>query len=82
MRIINLDNMHQLDNIMLFITVNECKDMIGDLEGLLDEPVNNNHIHFDDEEFKREITISVYDDTKDLSSFAQKFIDIIKSKDI
>jgi len=50
-----------LDNVLLFLTVEEAKELRHDLDDLLKKKPSTGHAHIPDADYKRELTICVYD---------------------
>ncbi|MEW6609827.1 MAG: hypothetical protein AB1414_20685 [bacterium] len=59
MRILDLENDKTLQEIGIYLTPGEVKQMIGYLEDMLKDP-KVHHAHINDDEYQREITISIY----------------------
>ena len=59
MRILNYADDAPLDNICIYLTIAEAKAMVGYLEQLVAEP-GEQHFHLSDDEYQREITLTVY----------------------
>ncbi len=59
MRILNYTDDMPLNNICVFLTPAEARQMVGYLEQLLEEP-EQHHFHLNDDECHREITLTVY----------------------
>ena len=59
MRILNLSDSVPLNSICVYLTPAETTQMIGYLEQLLAEP-EQHHAHLNDDEYQREITLTVY----------------------
>jgi len=78
MRIYNEDEKNTVNNIILYLTPKEAQEMKDSLETLLEDK-NHHHSHVPDEEYKREVTISIY--RKDnLSSFDEISRSIINNE--
>ena len=60
MRILNYADDTPLDDICVYLTRAEAKVMLGYLEQLLAEPDESHH-HLNDDNYEREITLTVYD---------------------
>lgn len=58
MRILNSADNTPLNNICIYLTPAEATQMVGYLEQLLVEP--GEHFHLNDDEYQREITLTVY----------------------
>ena len=57
MRIYDKKNKKSTTNLLLMLTQEEIIELIGALQSL---NVNRDHVHIDDEQFKRKITIGLY----------------------
>ena len=65
MRIYDEDNDKASENVSLFLTVEEAKEMIDTLEGLLVQAKNTaTHAHLNDDDYEHEITVTIYDENK------------------
>jgi hypothetical protein len=60
MRIIDNDNKKVLDKVLIMLTVSEAKELADMIESL--DPTVGDHIHVDDIDYKREITVAIYTD--------------------
>lgn len=65
-----------LRNITVYLTPAEATQMIGYLEQLLAEP-DQHHFHLNDDEYRREITLTVYqaDDLEHYDERSKKLIE-------
>jgi hypothetical protein len=72
MRIFDEDNENAINDVSIFLTIDEAKKMLGTLDGLL-KPFKNaaDHSHINDETYQHEITISLYDE-KNLNGFNER----------
>ncbi len=59
MRILDLASDKSLENICIYLTPFEAKQMLGYLEDLLGGRIQH-HAHLNDENYEREITLSIY----------------------
>lgn len=65
MRIYDEDKDKAIENISIFLTIEEAKEMIDTLEGLLIEGKKTaTHSHLNDDNFEHEITVTIYDQKK------------------
>jgi hypothetical protein len=65
MRIYDEDDDKALENVSLFLTVEEAKEMIDTLEGLILQAKNTaTHAHLNDGDYEHEITVTIYDENK------------------
>lgn len=76
MRILDDDSDKKLDNVSIFLTQEEAIQLRGYLNHLLDNP-KLQHSHLSSSDYKKEITICVYDDQK-LENLNQRSIKLIK----
>ena len=60
MRIIDLTTNKVLDDILIMLTPDEASELWGAVKHI--DPSRANHIHVDDLEHKREITVAIYTD--------------------
>ncbi|MBX7067642.1 MAG: hypothetical protein K1X28_10470 [Parachlamydiales bacterium] len=70
MRIIDEDSDTKLDSIAIFLTRNELKQLIGYAKQLLENPSLDHH-HLSSEDYKKEITICIYD-PKNIKMFDER----------
>ena len=73
MRIYNADTDKKVNNVILYLTSDEAKELKDSLEDLLSTDKKNSHQHIPDRDndFKREITVCIYRED-DLSSFNER----------
>lgn len=76
MRILDDDADKKLDNVSIFLTQQEAMQLRSYLNQLLDNP-KLQHSHLSSSDFKKEITICLYDE-KHLENFNQRSIKLIK----
>ena len=79
MRILNKDNDKPADQITLYLTKEETREMIDSLEQLLQKP-NGNHSHISNEDYQMEITVCIYDesDPENMKWFDERSTNLIK----
>jgi hypothetical protein len=78
MRIFDEDNQNVINNVSIFLTIDEAKEMLDSLDGLLKAYKNDaDHTHINDETYQHEITLSLYDETN-LKGFNERAKKIIK----
>lgn len=70
MRLLDGDSDKKLDEVFLYLTKSEAKEMMGALKGLLQNPIGN-HSHISNEDYNKEITVCIYD-TKMLDGFSER----------
>lgn len=56
-----------VEQLLLYLTFSEAKELMADLARLTQNP-KDNHAHVSDEDYRRELTVSIYDPA-DLSGF-------------
>jgi len=61
MRIFDVDNNKAIKNMILYLTIEEAEEILGDLENLIKRNRSNEHTHINDAEYKREIRLVIYD---------------------
>ncbi|MDN3505885.1 MAG: hypothetical protein P0S96_01495 [Simkaniaceae bacterium] len=76
MRILDDDSDKKLDTVSIFLTKDEAIQLRGYLNQLIDKP-KLQHTHLSSEDYKKEITVCIYD-TKDLEGFHPRSIKLIK----
>jgi hypothetical protein len=79
MRIYNIDADSKVNKVIIYLTPEEAEEMKDSLESLLDSSKKNMHEHIPDREsdFKREITVCIYDENN-LEGFHPRSIKLIK----
>lgn len=60
MRIFDNENDKPLKSITLFLTEEEATELKDDLERLIKNIGNNEHVHINDLEYVRELTVTLY----------------------
>lgn len=75
MRIYDEKNKKSLRTILILLTPNEIHELIGSLQ-LLD--IKNDHIHLDDENYTRMITVGLYT-SQNLQNFNPEVIRLIQA---
>lgn len=65
-----------IKKIILYLTYSEASELKDSLENLLRKPLNN-HEHISNEDFKKEITICIYD-VNNLNGLNDRSINLIK----
>jgi hypothetical protein len=76
MRILDEQSDRKLDTVTLFLTREEALQLRSDLDHLLAKP-KLNHTHLSSEDYKKEITVCIYDE-KDLVGFHPRSTKLIK----
>lgn len=75
MRILDQNSDKTVNNVILYLTYSEALELRDSLNDLLNKPLNN-HTHINDESYKRELTVCIYD-VNNLEGFNKKSIDAI-----
>jgi hypothetical protein len=75
MRILDEDGDKSLNAVTLYLTKSEASELKNSLEQILSDPVNR-HEHISSSDYKKEVTISIYD-TDHLDQFDQRSRKII-----
>jgi hypothetical protein len=60
MRILNEDTDSKVDNIILYLTLKEAEELRNDLNNLITKPAGN-HTHIEADDFKKQLTVCIYD---------------------
>lgn len=76
MRILDEQSDKKLDTISIFLTEEEAVQLRGYLDQIIDNP-KLQHAHLSSEDYKKEITICIYD-KKDLEGFHPRSIKLIQ----
>lgn len=74
MRIYDEKNKKALKTILIMLTPSEVHELIGYLKGLNEE---RDHVHVNDENYKREITIGLYT-PENIKNFADDVVRLIQ----
>lgn len=61
MRILDEDRDSAINNVILMLTINEAMELRDSIDAILDHKQRGDHQHVDDNEFKHEITVAIYD---------------------
>ncbi len=62
MRILDIGNNSPLKNINLYLKLDEAKELVSDLQRLIENYGNNEHSHINDIEYTHEITVVIYNE--------------------
>ena len=65
MKILNRDIDKSVKNLLILLTPEEAIELRDGLEHLISENISQNHVHFNDFDFKREITVAIYNRDND-----------------
>jgi hypothetical protein len=76
MRLIDEVNNHALKQVTLFLTIEEASSLVKQVADLLVKP-KLHHVHIEDDEFKREITVAIYT-SSNMSQFDERSRKIIE----
>jgi hypothetical protein len=78
MRIFDEDNKKSIKNVSIFLTKSEAQEIVDSLNDIIENFQHNaDHAHINDIDYKREITVCVYDEN-DLSGFNKEAKKLIK----
>lgn len=75
MRIHDIDNDKKIDRVGIYLTVSEAQELRDSMETLLQKP-EIHHLHIPNDDFQKEITISIYDES--LKGFSERIKKLIK----
>lgn len=76
MRILNDESKEKVDNVSIFLTLEEAEQLACDLKLLLNNP-KIHHTHLSSEDYQKEITVCIYD-ANNLEAFHPRAIKLIK----
>ena len=76
MRILDDESDKKLDTVSIFLTKNEARQLVAYLNALLQNP-QLHHQHLSSDDYKKEVTVCVYDEKK-LEGFHQRAIKLIE----
>jgi hypothetical protein len=79
MRILDKISDQSLENITLYLTLSEALELRDGLDDLLNKPLDN-HIHVSSSDYKKEVTICIYD-VNNLKGFSKRSIELIKDEE-
>jgi hypothetical protein len=77
MRIFDEDNKKSIKNVSIFLTKSEAQEIVDSLNDILEKSQHNaDHAHINGIDYKREITVCVYNDNdlRGLNEEAKKLI--------
>lgn len=61
MRIFDSDNKQAIKHVILYLEIDEAKEMLGDLQSLIEQSnKTGQHAHINDASFEHEITLTIY----------------------
>jgi len=83
MRILDQDNDNKLDQICIYLRLEEAKELRDFLDDLISNPPAGQHRHVSSEDFQKEITVCLYDKNNKeiMQQFDKRSIKLIE-KDI
>lgn len=64
MRILDDDTDKSIESVTLLLTIAEAKELLDSLEQMIANPTKHQHAHVPDGEFKREVTVALYEEGK------------------
>ena len=76
MRFFDNDNNKAVKNLTLYLTINEAKELLSDLQANLDNYGKNYHSHIYDESYNHELTVVLYD-KENLKAFDERSVKLI-----
>lgn len=79
MRILDEGSGKSLENITLYLTALEASELRDGLNSLLAKPLGN-HVHISSSDYKKEVTVCVYD-VNNLSGFNKRSIELIRNEE-
>jgi hypothetical protein len=77
LRILDVENDKALNDVTLYLTISEAKELLGDLQDLINKFGRNEHAHINDTEFNHELTLVLYDE-QNLVGFDERSKKLIK----
>jgi hypothetical protein len=79
MRILNNDKGKDeaVNKVILMLTIDEAKELSGDIEQLITRNSLDTHWHINDKEYKHEITIALYEPSGKISQFSSRIQKLI-----
>jgi len=83
MVIVDENTNKSLDNVTILLSATEASQMIGYLEALLSNSTStqNVHYHLNNDDYSKEITLTLYDKKESLEHFAEKYRTLIRAQD-
>jgi len=70
MRLLDNDSDKSFDQVTIYLTKLEAKELVDSLENLINKPKGNHH-HISSNDYKKEITVCIYDE-KTLEGFSER----------
>jgi hypothetical protein len=79
MRILNDDKGKQeaVNNVILMLTLDEAKELKGDIEQLISRNSLDVHYHTNDQEYEHEITVGLYEPSGKITQFTPRIQKLI-----
>lgn len=77
MRLLDEGSDKSINKLTIYLTKSEAEELYGDLKRIIDTP-KNNHAHVSSEDYKKEITICIYDENVIDESFNERSKKLIK----
>lgn len=71
MRILDSEHDKALKNVILYLRLEEAKELMDDLARLIETKNLKDHAHINDQEYKHELTVLIYDENN-LSSLDER----------
>jgi len=78
MYIYDSENDKLLDNVTIYLTLDEARELYDSLAEIIEHPVGN-HIHINSSDYQKEVTVCIYD-IENLDLFDEKSKKIINSR--
>ncbi|MEG0472580.1 MAG: hypothetical protein RR588_09610 [Solibacillus sp.] len=77
MRLLDQERDVCIKDIVVLLTYEEAFELRADLDQLLESKRKDFHVHLDDKEYKREITIALYEEGKKYKNFNERINQLI-----
>jgi hypothetical protein len=77
MRLLDEGSDKSINKVTIYLTKSEAEELYGDLKRIIDTQ-KNNHAHVSSEDYKKEITICIYDENVIDESFNERSKKLIK----
>ena len=71
MRILDDNTKNRLDNVTLYLTMSEAKELRDSLDDVIMNPRAGYHAHVSNEDYQKEITVCLYD-AANLEGFSER----------
>jgi hypothetical protein len=76
MRILDIESGKTLDNVCLYLTSSEAKDVMSSIKNLLSRKIEH-HAHINDDTYQHEVTVTIYNED-DLEGFDERSKKLIR----